>query len=121
MKPITPQMEKDSAILWPNSAESLMYENKYLKEENEYFKNQIAELRDIINHLFFNYPTDFEYIHPFDLCELIENSQTTVDMIKRGESIESIEVNTKDHSFFTIDGQKYKQTPNMPAKTTKYK
>ena len=76
-----------------------------LQKQADYYKKACEEMKEIIQQLVGNPPKGFEYIHPFDVCEM---SQSLEDLI------------SYPNGLIEFDGKKYKQSPYIPAKTKKY-
>jgi hypothetical protein len=100
-----PTGTSEAAHDWkPFSTKNL--ETEHLKGEITYLWEQLEECREIIEQLSTHEVKDYIFIHPLDLYELMEKCTHSY-------TIKSIE---KGGDIITIKGQKYKQTPNIPAK-----
>jgi hypothetical protein len=75
----------------------------------DFYKEQIAELKDIIEVLQNPGSKDYEYIHPFDLCELINNAPP--------EKFLTFVITNKPLSdVVTFGGKKYRQSVHIKPK-----
>jgi hypothetical protein len=82
-----------------------------MQKELDYYKEIAAEMRGVIKQMAGQPPDGFEYIHPYDLSEIM--NRTDVLDIEMNPS-------TKRSEFITIDNKKYKQSPHIPAKTKRF-
>ncbi len=83
-----------------------------LQKAHDYYKEELEDAKAIIKQLVEG-PGEIEYIHPFDLYEMIEAHQNV-------ECVTDVFVNKKkDSAVIEIakTGKKYKQSPLIPAKT----
>ena len=78
-----------------------------MQSELDYYKDQCKELHEIVDQLNGKPPKDYEYIHPYDLADLLNNTSYSelVDIYKSNNIIK-----------FAKSGKIYKQSSNMPAK-----
>lgn len=87
-------------------------EKRELLREIEYLRDSVKTQTEIINQLT-GKPGEYEYIHPFDVADMIEDLTVDEILLIDGSVF-------SEHNYLIIDGQKYKQSPFIPARTTKY-
>ena len=81
--------------------------------ERDYYKDQVNEAVGVIAQLSGTSTADFEYIHPYDLYEIINAEPGPID----------VETKTTKSGYqdLVIGEKKYRQSALIPAKTTRFK
>jgi hypothetical protein len=87
---------------------ALEQEIKYYRRENEEQKKVIEQL-----HRGYALPGEVTYIHPYDMCEIL-NNLAPKDVIL-------FNANNYERDIIDVKGVRYKQTPYMPCITKNIK
>jgi hypothetical protein len=89
-----------------------------LQKERDWYKEQFKECQAIIKQLV-DGPGEFEYIHPFDVAEMFNIAGGTdfIDVFTKS----SYAADTNGCFIWGSSGKKYKQSPNIPAKSKNFK
>jgi hypothetical protein len=94
-----------------------MHKMSHVQAEIEYLKVTVEEQKAIIKQLV-DGPGEVEYIHPYDLYEIINNKDVLTTSLSYGM------MGSSDSGDITIGpwpGKKYRQSALIPARTKKIK